>query len=119
MPIPIVDISDDDFLFRRLSPVGHLNPDGTVNSNAFKRNGRPDPEVSVDLSTLTSVREALSRAPNPTFKIGILQARDARSLGLQVRHLPTDDDPAHSIIEGNQSKANCKLLAEKTWLAAI
>lgn len=119
MPIPIVDISDDDFLFRRLSPTGHLNPDGTVNSNAFKLNGKPDPEVSVDLSTLTSVREATARAPNATFKIGILQARDARALGLRVRHLPTDENPAHSVIEDNRSKANCKLLAEKTWLAAI
>jgi hypothetical protein len=118
VPIAIVEISDDDFLFRRLAS-GHLNPDGTVNSNAYKRDGKPDPEVSVDLSKLTSVREALTRAPNLTFKIGILQARDARSLGLEVRHSPTDEDPAHSVIEGNQTKANCRLLAGKTWLAAI
>ncbi len=39
-------------------------------------------EVSVDLSRLTSVRETLSRAPDATFKIGILRASDARSLGL-------------------------------------
>jgi hypothetical protein len=119
VPIPIVDISDDDFIFRRLSPTGHLNPDGTVNSNAFKKNGKPDPEISVDLSRLASVREAMSRAPNDTFRIGILHVAAVRALGFQVRHSPTDEDPAHSLIEGNQTKAHCKLLAEKTWLAAI
>jgi hypothetical protein len=118
VPIAIVEIFDDDFLFRRLAP-SHLNPDGTVNSNAYKRDGRPDTEVSVDLSRLTSVREALSRAPDATFRLGILQVRDARSLGLRVRHMPTDEDPAHSVVEGNQSKANCRLLAVKTWLSAI
>jgi hypothetical protein len=117
--IPIVEISDEDFLFRRLSPTGHLNPDGTVNSNAFKKSGKPDPEVSVDLSRLTTEREALSRAPNATFRLGILQVRDVRSLGLQVRHSPTDENPAHTLIEGNSTKANCKLLAEKTRLAPI
>lgn len=119
MAAPIVEISDDDFLFRRLSPTGHLNPDGSVNSNAYKRDGKPDPEISVDLSRLTTVREAQSRAPNNSFKIGILAARDARALGLTVRHAPTEENPAHSLIEGNTSKANCRTLAEKTWLAAI
>ena len=119
MAIPVVQIFDDDFLYRRLAPQSHLNPDGTVNSNAYKKDGKPDPEVSIDLSKLTSVGEALSRAPNGTFKIGILLAGDARSLGLRVMHSPTEDNPAHSVIQGNESKANCRLLAEKTWLAAL
>lgn len=119
MPIPPVEIQDDDFLFRRLAPGSHLSPDGTVNSNAYKKDGKPDPEISVDVSKLTSVREAIARAPNPTFKIGILKAGDARALGLRVRHLPTEEDPAHSVIEGNTTRANCKLLAEKTWLSAL
>lgn len=119
MAIPIVEIENDDFLYRRLAPTSHINSDGTVNSNAYKKDGKPDPEVSVDLSKLTSVREALARAPNPNFKIGVLKAKDVRDLGLQVRHRPTDEDPAHSVIEGNTSKVKCKLLAEKTWLAAL
>jgi hypothetical protein len=56
---PASAISDDDFLFRRLSTLGHLNPDGTVNSNAFKKDGKPDPEISVDLASMTTVRQAL------------------------------------------------------------
>ena len=118
MAIPSLAIADDDFLFRRLSP-DHLNLDGTVNSNAYKLNEKPDPEISVDLSQLTTVREALNRAPGPQFKIGIIQAKDARTLGLNVRHDPRDDNPAHSVIEGNQTKANCRELARRTWLAAL
>ena len=118
MAIPIVEISDDDFLYRRLS-LDHFNPDNSVNSNAYKLNGKPDPQVSVDLSRLTSVWETLSRAPGPQFKIGVLQAKDARALGLLVRHEPLDDNPAHSVIERNSSRSNCRDLAAKTWMAAF
>jgi hypothetical protein len=117
--IPIVEITDDDFLYRRLAPASHVNPDDTVNSNAFKKDGKPDPEISVDLARLTTLQEAMRRAPNADFRIGILAARDAHDLGLRVTHQPTDENPAHSVIEGNASKATCRLLAEKTQLVAL
>lgn len=120
MPVPATAIDDDDFLYRRLSIKGHLNPDKTVNSNAYKRDGKPDPEVSVDLATLSTVRESLLRAPAPSaFAIGIIQAKSIRQLGLSVAHQPTEANPAHSVILGNNSKAHCRDLAAATWLAAL
>ena len=43
---PIETIADDDQLYRRLAPL-HINPDGSVNSAAFKLCRLPDPPVSV------------------------------------------------------------------------
>ena len=118
MPIPAIPIEDEDFLYRRLSIKGHLNPDQSVNSNAYKKDGRPDAEVSVDLSTLSTIRESLDRAPDTTeFTIGIIQAKSVRALGLEVVHQPTEANPAHSVILGNKSKANCRDLAKATRLA--
>jgi hypothetical protein len=54
-------IADDDLLFRRLAPL-HVNPDGTVNSAAFKLRGHPAPQVSVDLARLTTPEATLARA---------------------------------------------------------
>jgi hypothetical protein len=115
--IPVIEISDGDLLYRRLAP-SHLNSDGSVNSNAFKLNGKPDPQISVDLAKLATIQEALSRAQGSQFRIGIIQAAHARQLGLTVRHDPLDDNPAHSVIEGNTTKANCRDLASKTRLAS-
>ncbi len=113
MPAPPVQIDDDDILYRRLAP-GHLNPDGTANSNAFKRNGRPDPECSVDLARLTSESELLSRAPGPGFRLGVLRVADVRALNLTVTHMPTDQNPSHCVIRGNTKKETCRRLAELT-----
>ena len=113
MPTEPVEITDDDFLFRRLAP-GHLYADGTANSNAYKCGGKPDSEVSVDLAKLTEESEALARAGRPGFRVGVLQVRDVRALGLVVRHTPTSENPAHCVIEGNDSKTTCHQLAEVT-----
>lgn len=118
MPIPVIAVSDDDCLYRRISIKGHLNPDRTVNSNAYKKDGKPDPEVSVDVGSLSTVRQSLLRAPDTRgFTIGIIQTRSVRSLGLTVIHQPTEENPAHTVILGNNSKANCRDLAKATRLA--
>lgn len=114
MPIPPAQVADDDLLHRRLAPSGHMNPDGTVASNAFKLHGRPDPEISVDLARLTTEFESLARARHPQVRLGVLRAGDVRALGLTVTHAPTEDNPSHSLIRGNNSKATCAQLAEKT-----
>jgi hypothetical protein len=120
VPIPVIAIADDDFLYRRLSIKGHLNPDKTVNSNAYKKDGKPDPEISVNVATLSSVRECLLKAPDPaSFTVGIIQTAKVRALGLTVLHQPTDDNPAHSVITGNNSKGTCRDLAKETRLATV
>lgn len=115
MPIPPIQIADDDLLYRRLAPPpGHIKSDGTVASNAFKLHAQPDPELSVDLARLTTESESLARAARPGFRLGVLKAGDVRALGLTVTHEPTDDNPAHCLICGNNSKATCAQLAELT-----
>jgi hypothetical protein len=113
VPTEIVEINDDDFVFRRLAP-DHLYPDGTANSNAYKLGGKPDPDISVDLGKLTHEAEALARAGRPGFRLGVLQVRDVRALGLTVRHNPTPENPAHCVIQGNNSKKTCRQLTEIT-----
>ena len=111
-------ILDEDELYRRL-PLISLNPDGTVNSVAYKLRGKPDPSVSVDLARLTTPQESLNRVANPNnFKLGAFLANTPRNLGLTVIHDPLDDNYAHSLIQDNEniqnSKALCRLLAEST-----
>jgi hypothetical protein len=116
----VVLIQDDDLLYRRLSSIGHLRPDRSVNSNAYKFNREPDPEPSVDLSKLTSPKESLARAPNENFVLGVLRAGDIRGLGLDVTHRPIVDgpkrNPAHSVILGNVSRETCRQLADITYV---
>jgi hypothetical protein len=114
VPIPPVRIADEDLLYRRLAPSGHLNPDGTVASNAFKLRGRPDAEPSVDLARLTTPSESRARAGRPGFQLGVLRAGDVRALGLTVTHEPTEDNPSHCLVRGNATGETCKKLAERT-----
>ena len=102
-------IQDDDELYRRLAPE-HVNPDGAVNSAAFKRRKEYDPSISVDLARLTTPQETL--ASRPHFGVGILVAGVPRRLGFAVRHDPLPDNPAHSLIEGDNNREKSRLLAE-------
>ena len=112
--VQIENIEDDDGLYRRLSP-DQMYPDGTVNSNAFKSGGKPDASISVDLAKLTTAQDALARGGNrPGFAVGELFARLPRDLGFSVRHHPLPDDNAHSLIEGENDRKKCRLLAETT-----
>jgi hypothetical protein len=108
-------IADGDELYRRLAP-DHINPDGSVNSAAFKLRGKPDPGISVDLAHLTMPRESLAAANRSGFRLGSLVAALPRSIGLIVRHDPLPENRAHSLIEGENTKARCRKLAEGTTL---
>jgi hypothetical protein len=113
MTEPPDEIADDEELYRRLAP-GHVDSDGAVNSAAFKVRGRPDLHISVDLARLTMPDAALARAPRPGFGLGVLVARVPRSLGFSVRRDPLPDNAAHALIEGDNDKAKCRLLARAT-----
>ena len=111
----VVEIDNDDQLYRRLIIRDHINPDGSVNSAAFKgRNWKPDPHISVDLAKLTTPEKCLAYPGRPGFSVGMLVARVPRSLGFTVRHAPEPDNYAHSLIEGNNERKKCRLLAEAT-----
>jgi hypothetical protein len=110
VPQQIVVIDDDDFLYRRLVP-DHLHEDGSVKSNAYKLNGKPDPSISVDLAKLTTLEESIARGRREDTLVRVLTVREVKALGLTVRHNPSEDNPSHVLIEGNQKKATCQALA--------
>jgi hypothetical protein len=110
-----VEIGPDDLLYHRLAPGNaHIKRDGSVASNAYKLNSQPDLEPSVDLAKLTTPAESVNRAPSAGFKLGVLRVGDIKALGFEIVPKPTDDNPAHCIIEGNRSKDTCSRLADNT-----
>jgi hypothetical protein len=95
-----------------------VNPDGTVNSAAFKLRGQPDPSISVDLARRTTTAATLARASRSGFGLGTLTAGEPRSLGLGVRHDPLPENLAHTLIEGQRpgDKQTARRLARMTRL---
>jgi hypothetical protein len=108
-------IDDADDLYRRLARH-HVREDGRVSSSAFKRGKEPDPEVSVNLARLMTYEEMLRRADLPDQGVGVIVARVPLRLGLTVRHDPVDENPAHSVIEGQTTRAQPRQLAEATGI---
>jgi hypothetical protein len=104
-------VLDDDELYRRLARE-HVNEDGTVNSAAYKLRGRPDLSISVDLARLTTPKQVI--AAHPHAGVDVLVAHVPRSMGFDVCHAPLPHNPAHCLIEGENTRAKCRLLAEAT-----
>src|SRR5690242_2711206 len=113
MAEPREPIGPADELLRWLAPRGHVHEDGTVLSNAYKRNGKPDPDISVDLGRLTTPAETVARALQPGSGVGIVQAAVPLQAGLEVIHTPLPENYAHSSIRG-ATRQHCRLLAEAT-----
>jgi hypothetical protein len=105
------DIQDADDLYRRIAPA-HVNPDGTINSGAFTT--RRGEGLSVNLARLTTPEETLR--PRPTFGLGSLKAAIPTGLGLNVRHAPSPHNHAHSLIEGQNTRAIRRQMAEAAVL---
>jgi hypothetical protein len=105
-------IADEDILYRRIARHA-VRKDGTVSSSAFKVRNEPDNSISVDLARLTTPEATVSRAPKPGFGVGAFAAKIPRSLGFIARHDPKDDNPAHSLIEGENTEEKCYELASK------
>ena len=103
-------VLDADQLYRRLQPDAISA--GAVVSVAFKKNGKPDDEISVDLARLTTPQTVLRERPD--FGLGMIVAGYPRSIGFAVLHDPQPENIAHSLIKGENSKTRCRLLAEQT-----
>ena len=106
----MVDIDDEDVLFRRLARH-QINKDGSVNSSAFKRSGAYETEISVDLAKLTDPQQSVDRAGRPGFRLGAMAARHARSLGFRVEHDPQPDNDAHALLKGWNDQEISRALA--------
>src|ERR1041385_1577076 len=105
-------ITDDDRVYRRLTSFSIQN--GVVTSAAYKRDGKPDPEPSVDLARLTTPQRCLDSGGKEGLGIGVLVARAVRAKSLDVAHRPSVGNPAHCLITGKMSKQTCRKLAEAT-----
>jgi len=119
-PCDVLDIVDEDQLYRRITTI-QMNPDGSVNSAAFKlRNGKPDPSISVEVARLTTIEECVGRPGRPGFGLASLMARCPRGLGLRVEHDPCpDEEPtntAHALITGASTKQHLRDMAAEASL---
>ena len=111
-----LQIDNDDILYRRLVSF-HIDPDGSVNSAAYKTRGKPDKSISVQLARLwQNPNDAIACGGMPGLGLGELKTRVPRGLSLEVRHAPTSGDPSHTLCEGENSKPKCRLLAEETFV---
>lgn len=111
MLFEVKHIEEDDELYRRIAP-NFFKEDGSISSSAYKVNGRPDKEISVNLAYLTTIDKTLK--DRPTFGVGSLIARYPREIGLEVVHDPKPpDNVAHSLIKGASNK-ECSELAKNT-----
>jgi hypothetical protein len=113
----IVEISDDDLLYRRI-PARHFRLDGRIDYSTYIRSksATPDPHISVDLARLTTPEKTLGAAPSPEFGLGVLKAGDARELGFIVRHDPSNTNRAHYVIEGAKTDKDCAELTDITHI---
>lgn len=105
-----VDIDDDDILLRRLARH-QVNPDGSVNSSAFKQSGVYESEISADVEKLTDPQTSVDRAGRAGFKLGQLIAAHPRALGFAVEHRPVVGNDAHALIKGHNDQEISRALA--------
>jgi hypothetical protein len=113
--VELVEIADDDELFRRVLPY-FIKANNRVSSAAFKkRNKQPDNEISVELGRLSSPVECAQRYGPRGFRVIALTAGSARSLSFEVRHDPLEDCYPHALIVGENDADRCEQLAAASW----
>ena len=96
------EIPDSSLLYRR---VHKSKLDGGISKSAFAL-GRGERGVSVDWADLTTAQRALERAKVPEHNaLYSLSTGGVRSLGLIVEHDPVPDNPAHSLVIGDNGPA--------------
>jgi hypothetical protein len=96
----VENINDEDTLLRRY-PIGvpnYIRADGSISSFAFARSSKDTDGLSVDLERLSSI----SKSVLDRNKFGLLRinAGQVRSISLDCKHNPVNDNPAHSLITG-------------------
>jgi hypothetical protein len=101
--VALVQIEDTDTLYRRI--VDHqIDPEGKVNSSAFKTGKIYDCQISVEIARLTTLDACLHRPPRRIYGVAGIQAAIPRGLGFTVRHVPLPDVYCHAQIEGENNR---------------
>lgn len=120
-PLPLVrveDTEDTDELYRRI--VDHqIDPEGKVNSSAFKTGKTYDCEISVEIARLTTLDECLHRPPRRIYGIAGVRAIIPRRLGFTVRHIPLPEVYCHAQIKGENNRTKSKQLAEQMIVLVV
>ncbi len=98
-------INDEDILFRRIPPWWYVKEEDRVASAAFK-----DLETSVYWQKYTTPSEIV--VDYKDFHVAALQAKIPRQESQEVRHDPTKEEYAHSLIVGKKTQRIAKVLAQ-------
>ena len=114
MSLPILSVTREHSLFRRI--IYYYIKNGRVDSSsAFMKNKKVVPQISVDLTCLTTPQESLSRKTvRLRMGLGELSAAVPLDLGLRVEHEPQPSNCAHANIKDIESKEQCWKMAQAT-----
>jgi hypothetical protein len=100
-----MDISDEDDLYRRITPEWYVEKEDRVSSAAFTHF-----EASVDWARHTTPEQTVAGFPNN--HVAALQAKIPRAKNQEVRHDPTPNNYSHSLIIGKKTSSVRKFLAD-------
>jgi hypothetical protein len=102
-----LELKPDDRLLRWLHPGQFDWNENRATSAAFK-----DPQMSVDILSMTTIDESYQRAEkqgkNAVVSLSYQQVKD---LGLEVKHDPIDGNNAHAVVIGEKKKSMARKLA--------
>jgi hypothetical protein len=103
-------IHTNDRLLRRVQFLhpSFIKPDGTPTSASFSLK-KGENGLSVDLERLADYR--ISILDPARFRLFVLNASFTESLGLTNEHDPLPENPAHTLLKGEITKAISKRLA--------
>jgi hypothetical protein len=106
-------IPDDSYVYRRIPRAYYCTPNGIISASAFELNKkRNEQALSVDWADLCSPEETRERdGRDPTrFAVVKLRVGKVRNLAehlpkLEVEHDPIENNPAHTLIWGENGIA--------------
>ncbi len=75
-----------------------------------------DCAISVEIARRTTLAECLNRPPKRIYGVAAMRAAGPRTLGFAVRHVPLPNVYCRAQIEGENTRAKSKLLAEQMHL---
>ncbi|MEQ8852907.1 hypothetical protein [Gimesia sp.] len=124
------NISDDDYLIRRISPSKPgwdtiaKNKDGTFRASSSSMSTRPNEEhLSCSLLKVTKPQDLLDQLKDQGIEpdgwnVALFKVGDARALGLEISLDKTDSDEGHCLLKAegglDYPKIAGKKIAKKT-----
>ena len=107
-----IEVGNEDYVYRRVHPDQIEN--GAFSSAAFN-----DPEMSVDIASLTSEQKSYQRSHSERYGLVKIRVQDLRQLSIpqQVNHWPAILNYAHGLVIGKKTQSIRKRIKEKAeWV---